>query len=331
MAGTNAVRAGSRRAASDYLQQLLLKPGAYRQAWEQFATRERQGTINQLAVAEVLARHLRSAPRTPADADLTPHQLKDTVSRALTGRLLSRSALVLFIDAFGLSEHESGRLWRLWNGSATISVMSGTHALPDGAEQDVDAAIGPRRHRTLSMHDHVWVGSDGWIDRARTMQVIEAMAQGVDRIPFMFDTNVLTLEVTQGCKELAVAVRRISADMYATEFLLARTLDVGETQTLEYWLSYRGQSDPRDPGGREYRRGGLRQLDNLDMRIEFHPDKLPSQVWWAHWDGGDGSVLERETVALDSQHSVHRYLRSLEKTVAGFYWEWDADSLGVAS
>jgi hypothetical protein len=251
------------------------------------------------------------------------------VSRALTGRLLSKSALALFIDAFGLSEHESGRLWRLWNGSATISVMSGTHALPACAEQDLDAAIGPRRHQTLSMHDHVWVGSDGRIDRARTMQVIEATAQGVDRIPFVCDTNVLTLEVTQGCKELAVAVRRIGAEMFATEILLARTLDLGETQTLEYWLSYRGLSDPRDPAGREYRRGGLRQLDNLDMRIEFHPDTLPARVWWAHWDGGDGGVLEREAASLDSQHSVHRYLRSLEKTVAGFYWEWDSDALDV--
>lgn len=161
------------------------------------------------------------------------------------------------------------------------------------------------------------------------MQVIEATAQGVDRIPFVCDTNVLTLEVTQGCKELAVAVRRIGAEMFATEILLARTLDLGETQTLEYWLSYRGQSDPRDPPGREYRRGGLRQLDNLDMRIEFHPKKLPRRIWWAHWDGGDGSVLEREAVSLDSQHSVHRYLRSLEKTVAGFYWEWDGGALDV--
>jgi hypothetical protein len=26
-------------------------------------------------------------------------------------------------------------------------------------------------------------------------------------------------------------------------------------------------------------------------------------------------------VTLDSQHAVHRYLHSLDKTVAGFYWE----------
>jgi hypothetical protein len=327
MPRSTAARAGGRRAASDYLQQLLLKPGGYRLAWEQYAARERPGTINQLAVAEVLASHLRSAPRTAADADLSPQQLKDTVSRALTGRLLSKSALALFIEAFGMSEHESGRLWRLWNGSATISVMSGTHGVSARAEQDVDAALGPRRYQTLSMHDHVWVGADGRIDRARTMQVIEADAQGVDRIPFICDTNVLTLEVGQGCKELTGEVVRIGPDVFATQILLARTLDVGETLTFEYRLSYRYPGDLSDPGEREYRRGGLRQVDNLDMRIEFHPDRLPTRVWWAHWDGGDGTMLEREAVSLDSQYSVHRYLRSLEKTVVGFYWEWDTDSL----
>jgi hypothetical protein len=324
MPRTNAARPDGRRAASDYLRELLLKPGGYRSAWEQYATRERRGTINQLAVAEVLARHLQSAPRTTTDPTVTPHQLKDTVSRALTGRLLSRSALGLFIDAFGLSEHEAGRLWRLWNGAATIGVMSGTHGVSVAAEEDMNAAIGPRRHQTLGLHDHIWVGPDGWVDRARTMQVIEAIAPGVDRIPFVCDTNVLTLEVGQGCKELAGQARRISEEFFATEILLSRTLDLGETLTLEYWLSYRPPSDPSDPWARLYRRAGMRQLYNLDMRVEFHPARLPGQVWWAHWDGADNSVLEREAMTLDSQNSVHRYLRSLDRTAVGFYWEWDS-------
>ena len=67
----------------------------------------------------------------------------------------------------------------------------------------------------------------------------------------------------------------------------------------------------------------MRQVENLDMRVEFQPDKLPAHVWWAHWDGIDGGVLEREAVTLDVQCSAHRYLRSLEKTVAGFYWQWN--------
>ncbi len=322
----DSVRPDGRRAASDYLRELLLKPGGYRLAWDQYATRERQGTINQLAVAEVLARHLQSAPRSASDPTVTPHQLKDTVSRALTGRLLSRSALGLFIDAFGLSEHEAGRLWRLWNGAATIGVMTGTHAVPVTAEQNVNAAIGPRRYETLALHDHVWVGSDGWIDRSRTLHVIEAIAPGVDRIPFVCDTNVLTLEVGQGCKELTGQVQRIGADFFATEILLSRTLDIGETLTLEYWLSYRWQDDPGDPSAREYRCAGMRQLQNLDMRVEFDPARLPAQLWWAHWDGAEGRVLDREAVTLDSQNSVHRFLRSLERTAVGFYWEWDVAS-----
>jgi hypothetical protein len=323
MPRTIAGRLEGRQAASDYLQQLLLKPGRYRRAWEQYVSRERKGTINQLAVAEVIARYLWSAPRSPADERITPHQLKDTVSRALTGRLLSRPALSMFIEAFGFTGDEAARLWRIWNGSATISVLSGTHAVPVNAERDVDRTIGPRRHQTLSLHDHVNVAVDGRIERARTLQVIEAIAQGVDRIPFMCDTNVLTLEVGQGGKELTGDVRRVGEDVFFTEILLARTLDLGETITLEYWVTYRYPGDATDPGEREFRRAVMRQVDNLDMRVEFHPEKLPARVWWAHWDGVEGKVLEREELTLDSQCSVHRYLRSLEKTVAGFYWEWD--------
>jgi hypothetical protein len=315
-------RSTGRRAASDYLQQLLLKPGGYREAWEQYVSRERRGTINQLAVAEVLARHLWSSPRTPAEADVTPHQLKDTVSRALTGRLLSRQALTLFIEAFGFSDHEADRLWRLWNGSAAISVMAGTHAVPTQAERELAELLGPRRHQTLSLHDHVYVGADQRIERARTLQVIEAIVPGVDRIPYLCDTSVLTIEVGQGCKEVAGQPRQVRPDVFATDVYLARTLNTGETLTLEYWTTYRYPGDAADPHEREWRRGVLTQLANYDIRVEFHPDRLPARVWWAHWDGGEGGVLEQDEATLDSQHSAHRYLRSVEKTVVGFYWQW---------
>jgi hypothetical protein len=318
-------RQDGRRAASDYLQQLLLKPGRYRVLWEQYVSRERRGTINQLAVAEVIARHLWSSPRNPGDSEITPHQLKDTVSRALTGRLLSRPALSLFIQAFNFSEHEAARLWQLWNGAATISVMTGTHAVPASAQQGVDRTFGPRRHQTLSLHDHIYVGSDRRIDRARALQVIEATAQGVDRIPFLCDTNVLTIEVGQGCKELSGEIRQIASNVFATEILLTRSLNLGETLTLEYWVTYRFPGDSSDPSECEYRRAVIRQIENFDMRVEFQPDRLPAQLWWAHWDGVEGKVLQREAVSLDSQYAAHRYLRSLDQTVAGFYWQWEPE------
>src|SRR5260221_10352017 len=160
--------AAGRRAAASYLRELLQRPGGYRRQWEQHVVRARPGEITQLAVADVLARYLWSYPRVPGDADVLPHQLKDTVSRALSGRLLSRSALSLFIDAFGLSDPEADRLWRLWEGSGTISVLSGSRAVTSRTEQELHAALGPRRHQTLSLHDHVCVGSDGLPARART-------------------------------------------------------------------------------------------------------------------------------------------------------------------
>jgi hypothetical protein len=66
----------------------------------------------------------------------------------------------------------------------------------------------------------------------------------------------------------------------------------------------------------------MRRLENVDIRVEFHLDKLSAGVWWATWDGVEGEVLEQEPVTLDSQCSVHRYLRFIEKAVAGFHWSW---------
>jgi len=40
------------------------------------------------------------------------------------------------------------------------------------------------------------------------------------------------------------------------------------------------------------------------------------------WEGVDGAVIDEQEVSLDSQHSAHRYLRSVERTVAGFHWIW---------
>jgi hypothetical protein len=315
-------RPAGQRAAAEYLRGLLLKPGSYRQAWEQHVVRLRDGVINQMAVAEVLSLHLRSGQIRPGDVDALRCQVKTTVADALSGRSLDRSVLSLFIDAFGFSEHEADKLWRLWNGSVTIGVLSGSHAVSVPAEREVAQLVGPRNHQTLSLHDHVWVGRDRRIDRARTLQVIEAINPGTDRMPLAFDTNVLAIDVQQGCKEVR-PLRRMGVDVFLTEIVLARTLDVGETTSLEFWLSYQYPGDPHDPHERAFRRAVLRNLENYDVRVEFHPQQVPSRVWWARWDGVDGDVAEEHEAPLDSQHAVHRYLRSLSRTAVGFHWEWD--------
>jgi hypothetical protein len=317
-----------RRAAAKYLRELLSQQGPYRRRWERYVVRSRSTEITQLAVAEVLARHLWSHPRVTGDTDALPRQLKDTVSRALSGTLLSRPTLGLFIDAFRISGADAGRLRRLWEGSGRISVLSGPRALGDKAEGTLHSIFGPPRHQTVSLHDHVQVASDGRIARNRTIQVIEATADGLDRIPYLYDTNALTLEVGQGCGDISGELYKISDDVYAATIPFARELSAGETTSLEYTTTYRYPGNLDDPQEREFRRAVMGRLENFDMRVEFHPDMLPATVWWAIWDGVDGDMIEREPVPLGGQHEVHRYLRSVEKTVVGFHWLWRAEGPG---
>jgi len=314
-----------RRAAARYLHALLAQQGPYRRLWEQHVVRARSSEITQFAVAEVLARYLWNHPRVTGDADVLPRQLKDTVARALSGTLLSRPTLSLFIEAFGISGADADRLWRLWEGSGRISVLSGPRAMKADTEGDLRSALGPRRHQTVSLHDHVYVGSDGRIARTRTLQVVEAVTDGLDRIPYIYDTSALTLEVGHGCGDVSGELKQISENVYATTIPLARELSAGETISLEYVTTYRYPGNLDDPHEREFRRAVMRRLENFDMRVVFHPDMLPAQMWWAVWDGIDGPVVEREPVSLSGQHEVQRYLRSVEKSVVGFRWSWRAD------
>lgn len=321
----NAPGSTGRQAAAGYLRELLAQQGRYRRRWEQHAVRPRRGEITQLAVAEVLAQHLWNYPRVSGDGDVIARQLKDTVARALSGSLLSRPTLALFIDAFGFSAAHADRLWRLWEGSARISDLSGKRAIAPKTETELRSALGPIRHHTVSMHDHVDVGSDGRVARTRTLQVIEAVTDGMDKFPYIYDTNALTLEVGQGFGEISGALYQISEGMYATTIQLARELSAGETISLEYWTTYCYPGNLKDPHEREFRRAVVGGLENLDMRVAFHPDMLPARIWWAVWDGVSGDIVQREEVALGSQYEVHRYLRSVEKTVVGFRWSWQAE------
>src|SRR5260370_31610119 len=147
--GNSATPTGAQAAAA-YLRELLLRPGRYRRKWEQYAERSRLGQVNQLAVADVLAHYLWEHPRAQGDVDVLPRQLKDTSSRALSGKLLSRATLTLFMDAFGFGAFERQQLLKLWEGSAHVRVLSGPRAIAD----DKARALGRPQTSTLARHEH---------------------------------------------------------------------------------------------------------------------------------------------------------------------------------
>jgi hypothetical protein len=311
----------ARQAATEYLRELLLRPGRPRRMWEQYAERTRQGQVNQLAVAEVLAHYLWRHPRHPRDSDLLPRQLKDTAARALSGRLLSRATLELFMDAFALSDADRDQLWRLWEGSPRVRMLTGTHAVRPDTAGEVAAVLGPPGHQTVSLHDHALVGADGRVRRIRTIQVIESLRDGLDSIPYIYDTSALTLEVGQGCGAPVGPGTELKDGIYVTSIPLAKTLPAGETLSLEYSTTLHYRGDVTREQGRQYRRAVMRRVENIDIRVEFDPDYVPAVIRWAVWDGMDGDVTDEHRVEPDSQNSVHRYLRLVTKTVGGFYWE----------
>jgi len=193
-------------------------------------------------------------------------------------------------------------------------VLSGPRAF----REDQADALGRPQIKTLSLHDHHYLGPDGLPQRHRVIHVIESLADGVDRVPYRADTNALTIEVGQGFSGLAGPLYQPVADVFVVDMLLAKPLAAGETATLEYSSSFRYQAPPPP----EFRRIVQSFAENLDIRVEFHPARLPGSVVWAVWDGIDGPIIEQENVTLDSQFAVHRYLRLAEQTAVGFHWEW---------
>jgi hypothetical protein len=305
------------RAAAEYLRQLLLKPGPYREAWWAYVARPLEGVINQLAVAEVLAQSLRLRGDAGADAI----KLRELVFLGLSGKELGRHALQLFVDGFQLTDEDQRRAWRLWSGATTIRVIAGTRAVPDHDERTVSQVLGPPRHQLLSLRDHIGISAVGLVESIHVVEVVEALANNVDRIPFLTSTDVMTLEVGQGCRDIAAEILQVTETLYLTHFLLARTLNLGDTLTVEYWVTWpAGSVSPENPRDREYRRGVMGHVTSYDVRIEFHPGLLPTKLWWATWDGVEGVLLSQEEVALDTQRAAHRYLSSIKKAAVGFYW-----------
>jgi len=87
--------------------------------WSQHAPVAGHG-IHQGAITQVLADYQWRVGQEPLDNLDLPRQLKDTVSRALSGKTLSRRALTLFIAAFDIDVRTAERLWSTWHGSEQV-------------------------------------------------------------------------------------------------------------------------------------------------------------------------------------------------------------------
>ncbi len=293
-----------------HLIELLTHRRRYRSQWERRAVQRTFGAPSQAAVARVVADYLVDSGER-SDTYGLHRQIKDRVARLFGPERVSAETLGWFIAAFGMADDDARRLWELFEGAKVAGFVAGGWPPPTASLKDQGL-------RTVSLHELHSLGADGCPASHRTVQVIQATTDWLKGYLYRFDTNALDVEVARGGQ--AGPITDLGGGMYAVEITFNAPLQSGMTASLEYLTTFR-YSEPPPP---EFRRGVIRRIDNLEIRVQFHPARLPAKVWWGSWDTLDGPMADRETTQLDSEFAVHRYLDGVEAAIVGFAWAWEA-------
>jgi hypothetical protein len=302
------------REAGRYLAELL-KRRPYRLLWDRpdYVTRQRGGELHHTAVARVLAEHLHVHPREGrSDSNILPSKLVPLVSKALNGVSLSGELLGSFVEAFKINSEHATRLWRLHGDNNTIRLVSDASAVP----LDTIAALPARRHNTHSVHDHHYLDARGMPSRHETLQVIEATVDGLDRYPYAFNTDALTVEVLTG--GTLGQLYSVPNGVHAVDIIFDKPLPLGQRHTLKYETTFRYQS-PQEP---HFRRMVTVHVEYADVTVTFHRAKLPKHVWEADWQTMDSEPVLGMTATPDAYQTVARPLRDVDNRGFGFAWEW---------
>jgi hypothetical protein len=270
----------------------MVESGRYRDRWEQRARRGQPGKIDRLAVARVLAAHSPGANRGGEHSGLL--RLRRAAAKALAGQALSSQLVRHFIQAFDMAEADANRLWQLYS-------------------HDDE-----RPWRTLALQEYHHVGADGIPVKHQTRHVLVAVRDGVDRYPFKFDTDLLSVSMVRGG---TVSEPYPTGDgLFAVDILFSAPLKQGEPIGFEYDVAFHY----REPPAPEFRRAVRGWLESLSVSVQFHPAKLPRSIWWAIWsDYRQGSrIIDRTPVQMDQECCVFNHLKDIEGAVVGFCWEW---------
>jgi hypothetical protein len=301
------------RTTARLLRQLLLQREEYRDLWQRHQQRRSPADVlSKRAVAKVIADHLvESGILSEAEED-PERKLKDRIGRALDGKVLSPATLTLFIDAFEMTQEDGNTLREALLNTTIVrdAPLADTLRVP----QRLPVA---QRHRTIMLFERRIIDATGCAVSHHSAHTIVAYEDGVDRYPCFLPPRMSAIAMVHG--------GRIPTSLDATastsvmEITLPASLHVGESTSFEYRQDFHhaGVLDT------EYRRVAHARTHNVDIIVQFHPQRLPRQVWWAAWDDyRDGTVLHQEPVTLDAEHRAHRFVPYMENAAAGFRWVW---------
>ncbi len=294
--------------AGTYLKRVLTQNPLYRGRWTPYVRRA-SAPLSAAAVSRALAMHLWDTGERPdSDTDL-PRRLRDLVGRALSGQVLTPATLGWFVEAFDIDDADHHRL---------TDLLLATGQTPTAGARSVGVTeLDRSSHRTLSLHEHHYLGPDGSPDHHETLQVIEATEDGLVRHRCIFDTPHVEVEPILGGR-IDGPIYPWDEGMYAVDIVFVRPLRHGETTTLKYHATFDYPSAP----AQELRRGASSRINNVNLRVQFHPQRLPSSVSFCTWPFLASQPSQTSEVTLEADHSVQRHLAFVEQSIAGFTWEW---------
>jgi hypothetical protein len=306
-------------AAARRLRRLLTFHPEYRARWERHSARHRgSAQIHQAAVAHVLAHHLWDSGQVPENDIALTRRLKDVVSRALSGRVLSVRTLSLITEAFAMSPSDVAALTADRVGVPPPSTEPNATA--------VSAGIHGPHLETICLHEMLTIGPDGIPTRHRTAHLLRALVP-LDSYVYYLDTDRATVTMERGgtCGPIVERDRNP-----AVTITLASPLLAGETASVEFTTEL---SHQRAPEPVFLRAGGSTAgADHVELLLQFSPERPPESLWWIRRPSVPGAFPPMtEPVRLDPEYRVHRHLELLAGQQYGFRWRYpDRTGSGTA-
>jgi hypothetical protein len=259
---------------------------------------------------ESAAAHLRQLL---ADSGQYRDRWQQRARRAQPGKIDNLAVARVLAASAASADPAGGRQSLLRLRRAAARAVSGQALDPGLLRQFIQ-----RPWRTIALHEYHYLGADGIPVKHQTRHVLVAVRDGLDRYPYRFDTDQLSVSMARGG---TVSEPYPTGDgLFAVDILFSAPLKRGEPIGFEYDVDFHY----RTPPPAEFRRAVRGWLESLSISVQFHPDRLPRSIWWASWSGYQpGSrIVDRTRVQLDGEHCAFNQVKDIEGAVVGYYWEW---------
>jgi hypothetical protein len=110
----------------------------------------------------------------------------------------------------------------------------------------------------------------------------------------------------------------LPADLHGVLIQLDRPLAKGQTTRLEYETVFH-YTEPPEPC---LRRASNSRTNNVELRVIFHPERLPAAVEWCVWPDLDSPPSSVESIPLHGGTAYQRWAPFVERTCVGLRWRW---------